>query len=112
MSPYPTSPRHTSPPRPWASAALEYLSAGRGCSFPALPAAIAGAPSLLYLDLRGSTQLALTADDVGLLASLPRLLRLVAPTGRTPARVLRALRRAAPNLRVGLPGELPGAVAD
>ncbi|KAL4434466.1 hypothetical protein ABPG75_000907 [Micractinium tetrahymenae] len=86
---------------------LEYLAAGRGCCFPALPAAIAGARALQWLDLRGSTQLALTAEDVALLASLPRLLRLVVPTERTPSRVLRALRRAAPRLRVGLLAPAP-----
>lgn len=75
---------------------------GPGCSFPALPAALAEARALRCLDLRGSTQLVPTPDDVDLLASLPRLLRLVVPTEQTPARVLRALGRRVPHLCVGL----------
>jgi hypothetical protein len=74
-------------------AGLERLDL-RDTGLAALPPALAAATSLRYLSLEGSSELALTEQDVhAVLLPLPHLHTLSMGVMRTPTQVLRLLRR-------------------
>ncbi|KAL4422885.1 hypothetical protein ABPG75_009082 [Micractinium tetrahymenae] len=82
-------------PGPYLSSLRElYLE---GNAFACLPPALAAATELRLLDIRG---LALDVEAVELLAGLPALRGLRVGKGGAPDRVMRALRRRAPQLAV------------